>query len=59
MNALLKAIPLMLLFSLTNGFREELVYRAVFLKGFQGNIGTFAAVLVTTIVFAMAHLNVS
>jgi len=59
MNALLKAIALMLLFSLTNGFREELVYRAVFLKGFQGNIGTFAAVLVTTIVFAMAHLNVS
>ena len=58
-NALLRAIPLMLLFSLANGFREELVYRAVFLKGFQENIGTAAAITVTTIVFALAHLNVS
>lgn len=58
LNVLLRAIPLMLLFSFANGFREELVYRAVFLRGFQENIGTAAAITVTTIVFALAHLNV-
>ena len=53
------AIPMALVFSLANGFREELVYRAVFLKGFQANIGIVAAVIVTTLVFALAHIDVS
>ena len=53
------AIPLALVFSIANGFREELVYRAVFLKGFQSNIGVFAAIIVTTLVFALAHIDVS
>lgn len=50
-------IPLALVFSLANGFREELVYRAVFLKGFQTNIGTVAAMIATTLVFALAHID--
>lgn len=53
------AIPLILVFSLANGFREELVYRAVFLKGFQANIGIVATVIVTTAVFTLAHIDVS
>jgi membrane protease YdiL (CAAX protease family) len=53
------AIPFSLVFSLANGFREELVYRAVFLKGFQANIGIVATVIVTTLVFALAHIDVS
>ncbi len=51
------AIPLALVFSLANGFREELVYRAVFLKGFQANIGLVAAITVTTLVFTLAHID--
>lgn len=53
------AIPPAMVFSLANGFREELVYRAVFLKGYQANIGPVAAVIVTTLVFTLAHLEVS
>ncbi len=53
------AIPLALVFSLANGFREELAYRAIFLKGFQENIGGVLAVIVTTLVFTLAHIDVS
>jgi membrane protease YdiL (CAAX protease family) len=53
------ALPLALLFSLANAFREELVYRAVFLKGFEASIGLIATILVTTAVFAVAHVDVS
>lgn len=53
------AIPMALVFSLANGFREELVYRAVFLKGFQANIGVIATIIVTTLVFTLAHVDVS
>lgn len=53
------ALPMALVFSLANGFREELVYRAVFLRSFQKNIGVVPAIVVTTLVFALAHLDVS
>jgi len=53
------SIPLALVFSLANGFREELVYRAVFIKGFQANIGVVATIIVTTLVFTLAHIDVS
>jgi len=55
----LGALPLALVFSLANAFREELVYRAVFLETYQANVGVFAAVLVTTVVFAAAHIEVN
>ena len=53
------ALPMVLVFSLANGFREELVYRAVFLRGFQQNIGIVSAIVVTTLVFALAHVDAS
>lgn len=53
------ALPLALVFSLSNSFREELVYRAVFLKGFQTTIGVAASILVTTLAFTLAHIDVS
>jgi membrane protease YdiL (CAAX protease family) len=58
-QALGVAILLALVFSLTNSFREELVYRAVLIKGFQANIGVIATVIVTTLVFTLAHIDVS
>lgn len=58
-GVILAAMPLALLFSLTNSFREELTYRAALLKGFQANIGSLATILVTTLVFTVAHVDVS
>jgi membrane protease YdiL (CAAX protease family) len=59
LKAIGAAVPLALVFSIANAFREELVYRAVLLKGYQVNIGTIAAIAVTTVVFAAAHIDVS
>jgi membrane protease YdiL (CAAX protease family) len=53
------AIPMALVFSLANAFREELVYRAIFLDSFRANIGVLAAIIVTTLVFVVAHIEVS
>lgn len=53
------ALPLALVFSLANGFREELTYRAALLNGLRANIGNLAAIIVTTLVFTLAHLDVS
>ena len=58
MEFIMTALPMTLIFSLANGFREELVYRAAFLRGFQTNIGLTAAIIVTTLVFTLAHLDV-
>ena len=57
-SVILAALPLALLFSLANAFREELTYRAALLKGFQANIGSLATILVTTLVFTVAHVDV-
>jgi membrane protease YdiL (CAAX protease family) len=56
-KAVAAAIPMALVFSLANGFREELAYRAVFLKGFQAKIGVVATIIVTTLVFVLAHID--
>jgi membrane protease YdiL (CAAX protease family) len=53
------AIPMALVFSLANAFREELVYRAIFLDSFRANIGALAVIIVTTLVFVVAHVEVS
>ena len=58
-RAIRAAIPMALVFSLANGFREELVYRAVFLDSYRTNIGITAAITVTTLVFAAAHVEVT
>jgi len=52
------ALPLALVFSLANSFREELTYRAALINGFKANIGTIATIIVTTLVFALAHIDV-
>jgi len=53
------AIPLALVFSLANGFREELTYRAALLNGMRATIGDLATIIVTTLVFTLAHIDVS
>jgi membrane protease YdiL (CAAX protease family) len=59
LRAIGAAIPMALVFSLANAFREELVYRAVFLDSSQVNIGVISTIIVTTLVFVVAHVEVS
>ncbi len=55
---LLSASPWILVFALSNGFNEELLFRGLFLKKFQLFLGKFGSNLLTAIVFALAHMKV-
>lgn len=51
--------PSILLFVLANGVREEIMFRGLLLSSFSGVLGTRASVLVTSLVFALAHVGVT
>ena len=51
--------PWILLFVLANGFMEELWLRAVFLQPLVSLIGPIAAIALTALVFALAHIGIS
>lgn len=44
---------------LSNGFVEELPFRGLLLPRFKDHIGAFPAILVTSAVFALAHIGVN
>jgi len=52
-------VPWILVFVLANGFMEELWLRAVFLRPLASLIGPIAAIALTALVFALAHVGVS
>lgn len=52
-------LPWILVFIFSNAFMEELLFRGIFLKRMNGLIGAPLAVLVTGIVFALAHMQVT
>jgi membrane protease YdiL (CAAX protease family) len=52
---LLAALPLMLVFAVSNGFMEELWFRGSFLNRFETVLGPAVALLVTTLAFAAMH----
>jgi membrane protease YdiL (CAAX protease family) len=54
-DALVAQLPWALLFSLANGFMEELWFRGLFLRRFAGLIGVVGSILITSIVFTVAH----
>jgi membrane protease YdiL (CAAX protease family) len=54
---LIKAIPWILLFVFANAIMEELWFRAIFLKKYEALIGRIAAILVTSLVFGVSHVN--
>ena len=56
---LLAALPWLLVFTLANGFMEELWFRGLFLSRFEAVLGTRGALLVTTLAFGTLHLSVS
>jgi membrane protease YdiL (CAAX protease family) len=57
-NRLLSASPWILVFVLSNGLNEELLFRGLFLRKFEPFVGTFGSNLTTAIVFTLAHLKV-
>lgn len=51
--------PWVLLFVLSNGFLEELNFRGLLLPRFERHIGVVPAILVTSAIFALAHIGVN
>ncbi|MBD3178143.1 MAG: CPBP family intramembrane metalloprotease [Candidatus Latescibacteria bacterium] len=51
-------LPWVILFIFSNAFMEELLFRGIFLKRMITVIGAPASILVTSVVFALAHMQV-
>ena len=58
-SILAKILPWALLFSLTNGFMEELLFRGLFMKHLETKIGFRLSNILTAAIFAFAHLQVT
>ena len=58
LERLLSAAPWILIFVLSNGLNEELLFRGIFLKKFEPFLGRFGSNLVTALVFSFAHMRV-
>lgn len=52
-------LPWILLFVLSNGFREELLYRGLLLPRCTPLVGVVPTIILTSIVFAFAHISVT
>ena len=59
LDKLLPLWPWILLFVLSNGFMEELLYRGVFLKRYEPFLGKGLSIILTAIVFALMHTQVT
>ena len=59
LNKLLSLSPWMLLFVLSNGFMEELLFRGLFLKRYEPFLGKGLSNLLTAIVFTLMHTQVT
>lgn len=54
-----KIVPWALLFVLSNGFMEELLFRGLFLKQLESIVGFRLANILTAAIFSLAHLQVT
>lgn len=59
LDKLLPLWPWILLFVLSNGFMEELLFRGLFLKRYEPLLGKGLSTLLTAIVFAIIHTQVT
>jgi len=55
----LSLMPWLIVFVLSNGFREEFWFRAIFLKRFEPFTGAGLSNVVTSLVFALSHVGVN
>lgn len=58
-NKLLSLLPWILIFVLSNGFMEELLYRGLFLKRYEPLLGKGLSILLTAAVFTLLHFQVT
>lgn len=54
-NKLLPLLPWILLYILSNGFSEELLFRGILLKRYEAFLGRWPALLLATTVFTLLH----
>ncbi len=59
LERMLPWLPWVLLFVLSNGVREELMFRGLLLPRFGPLIGGVPAILVSSLVFSLAHVSVT
>jgi membrane protease YdiL (CAAX protease family) len=59
LDKLLQLWPWILLFVLSNGFMEELLYRGIFLKHYEPFLGKGLSVILTAVVFSLMHTQVT
>jgi membrane protease YdiL (CAAX protease family) len=59
LDKLLPLWPWILLFVLSNGFMEELLYRGLFLQKYEPFLGKGLSIILTAIVFALMHTQVT
>ena len=56
---LVSLIPWILLFVVSNGFMEELVFRGLFLGRYEPLLGKWLAIVSTALAFTLAHMQVT
>jgi membrane protease YdiL (CAAX protease family) len=59
LEELLPLLPWILLFLLSNGFMEELLYRGIFLKQYEPFLGKGLSIILTAVVFTLMHTQVT
>ena len=50
--------PIILVISLADGFMEELLFRGLFLKRFKSLLGVGLSIFLTSLIFALTHVQV-
>ncbi len=58
-DKLLPVWPWILLFVFSNGFMEELLYRGILLKQYESFLGKGPSIILTAVVFALMHTQVT
>jgi len=59
MDRITPIIPYVLVFGLTNGLREELLLRGLFLRKHEALLGPTLSIVLTALIFTAAHLGVT
>jgi len=59
MDRIIPILPYVVIFGLTNGLREELLYRGLFLKKYEALLGPTLSIILTALIFTGAHLGVN
>ena len=59
MDRIIPILPYVVVFGLINGLREELLLRGLFLKKYEALLGPTLSIILTALIFTVAHLGVT